>query len=116
MSPQLFLVYSEIRSQRVISCLQEGGVLNKMLRAENVISQVKDECSYIPINMEVIMKMLRDLTSLKFPSSRGSKFLHWAKTVCFIMMDFEWWLCGIPLPSDSREKQIPMDREAYQTH
>ncbi len=30
---------------------EEGGVLNKMSRAENVISQVKDECSYIQINM-----------------------------------------------------------------
>ncbi len=41
----------EIRSQSVIGCLQEAGVLNKMSTAENVISQVKDECSYIPVTM-----------------------------------------------------------------
>jgi hypothetical protein len=52
MSLQLFLVYMEIRSQSsVIGCLQEVGVLNKMSTAENVISQVKDECSYTPVTM-----------------------------------------------------------------
>lgn len=42
------VLFGEIRSQSVIGCLQKAGLLNKISTAENVISQVKDECSYIP--------------------------------------------------------------------
>ncbi len=41
------VLFGEIRSQSVIGCLQKVGVLNKISTAENVIYQVKDECSYI---------------------------------------------------------------------